>query len=143
MIIKLCSDVIKLTCEKSVFDSAGLVSTNARTKCVIQVTGGDGGATGSWGPFGFDGKRPRRPRKLSVRTTEQVLSDCAKRGLYLTFFNHSHGQTLLITTVLASITTSFVNWTILVRQTNVFCIFLHSTLIKSYNKSSQTLTDSP
>ena len=36
-----------ITCEKSVFDRAGLVSTNARTKCVIQLTGGDGGATGS------------------------------------------------------------------------------------------------
>ena len=75
--------VVKLTCEKSVFDSAGLVSTNARTKCVIQVTGGDGGATGSWGPFGFDGKRPRRPRKLSVRTTKQVLGDDVKNLNYI------------------------------------------------------------
>ena len=53
-------------------DRAGLVSTKARTKCVIHVTGGDGGATGSCGPFGFDGRRPRRPRKLSVRTTKSI-----------------------------------------------------------------------
>ena len=46
---------------------SGLVSTYARTRAVIKLTGGEGGD--SWGLLGFDGKRPRLPLRLSVRTT--------------------------------------------------------------------------
>jgi len=47
---------------------AGDVSTWARTRAVMKLTGGEGGD--SDGLRGLDGSRPRRPFRLSVRTTD-------------------------------------------------------------------------
>jgi len=53
-----------------VLDTAGFVSICARTKDVMKLTGGEGGATGSFGPFGLEGNLPRLPFKSAVLTTK-------------------------------------------------------------------------
>ena len=60
---------------------SGLVSTYARTRAVIKLTGGEGGD--SWGLLGFDGKRPRLPLRLSVRTTETMNDQIVNKVYYI------------------------------------------------------------
>lgn len=55
-------------------------------------------------------------------------------AIVLTFFNHADAETLLKPAVLASVPTSLVHWTVFVRQTNIFCIFLNCSLQKCNTK---------
>ena len=60
--------------------------------------------------------------------------------LFVTFFDHSNSQALLKPTVLTSIAASLVHRTIFVSQTNVFRIFLNSTLKKTFTAFARTYT---
>ena len=46
----------------------------------------------------------------------------------LTFFDHANRQAFLITTILTAIASPFINWTVLIGQTNVFSVLLDSSL---------------
>jgi len=73
---------------------------------------------------------PSAPLNNNVNQIQNVKNKYAKIDLksVLTFFDHSNCEALLVSTVLASVSSSFINRTIFVSQTDVFCVLLHGSL---------------
>jgi hypothetical protein len=71
------------------------------------------------------------PLNSNVNQIQNVKNKYAKKNAIksaLTFFDHSNCEALLVSTVLTSVPSSFVDRAVFVRETHVLGVFLHCSL---------------